>query len=68
MGYSNWQYSHHYSEGGIVTFTATVLAEDPVGCYQTMTKIAEHPAWECFVTPNVLAASNLLAMDSNSLR
>ncbi|KAL4068268.1 hypothetical protein V8B97DRAFT_1974437 [Scleroderma yunnanense] len=64
----SWRWGVHeiFPLGGLVTFTATVLAEDPIGCYQMMARVAEHPVWECFVTPNVLAASSLLAVESNS--
>lgn len=54
--------------GGIVTFTAKALAEDPFGCYNLMTQVDEHPIWECFVTPNVLAASNSWANNSDIAR
>ncbi|KAG1716343.1 hypothetical protein ID866_827 [Astraeus odoratus] len=60
-----WGFHEIFPLGGIVTFTAGVLAEDPVGCCHVMSKLAEHPTWECFVTPNALAGGDLLAADSN---
>lgn len=61
-----WGVHEIFPLGGVVSFTPAVLAEEPVQCYQMMLKISEHPIWDCFITPNVLAASNLLAMSCSS--
>ncbi|KAI6134055.1 hypothetical protein EDD17DRAFT_1619414 [Pisolithus thermaeus] len=61
-----WGVHEIFPLGGIVSFTPAALAEEPVHCYQMMLKISEHPIWDCFVTPSVLAAGNFLAKSNNS--
>ena len=51
--------------GGVVTFTSSALAEDLVGCYQLMSQIIEHPLWDCYLLPEVVAVSHLLCSDGN---
>ncbi|KAI6045045.1 hypothetical protein EDC04DRAFT_3137369 [Pisolithus marmoratus] len=63
-----WGVHEIFPLGGIVSFTPAVLAEEPVQCYQMMLKISEHPVWDCFVTPSLLAAGNFLAMACDSSR
>ena len=46
--------------GGIVTFTPSALVEDLLGCHLLIAQIIEHPLWDCYLIPEVLAASHLL--------
>lgn len=46
--------------GGIITFTSSALVEDLIGCHQLISQIIEHPLWDCYLLPEVLAASHLL--------
>ncbi|KAF8446174.1 hypothetical protein L210DRAFT_3474689 [Boletus edulis BED1] len=55
-----WKLQEIYPLGGVVTFTSSALAEDLVGCYQLMSQIIEHPLWDCYLIPEVLAVSHLL--------
>lgn len=61
-----WGVHEIFPLGGIVSFTPAALAEEPVHCYQMMLKISEHPIWDCFVTPSVLAAGDFLTKSNNS--
>lgn len=45
------------SPGGILTITAQALLDDPIGVYQHIDKIVEHPLWECLVLPYVLGGA-----------
>lgn len=49
-----------FAVGGIVTFTASALAEDLVGCHQLISQIIDHPLWDCYLIPEVLAVSHKL--------
>ncbi|KAH7883812.1 hypothetical protein F5I97DRAFT_1596654 [Phlebopus sp. FC_14] len=55
-----WGLHEIFPLGGIVTFTATAITENPVGCNHLMLQISEHPFWECYVVPEVLGAIYLL--------
>jgi hypothetical protein len=45
---------HYGSIGGIVTFTADALLEDPIGAAQLMSQIAIHPFWDCYLLPSAV--------------
>ncbi|KAF9229558.1 hypothetical protein BS17DRAFT_771624 [Gyrodon lividus] len=62
---SRWNLKEIFPLGGIMTFTATALTEDPVGCHQLMSQVIEHPLWHCYMIPEVLAVSHLLGSDDN---
>ena len=40
--------------GGVVTFTARVVAEKPAETAALIAQINEHPNWVCYVIPEVL--------------
>lgn len=40
--------------GGIVTFTADALIQDPIGSADLINKIHGHPFWHCFILPSVM--------------
>ncbi|KAI9572746.1 hypothetical protein HD554DRAFT_2285215, partial [Boletus coccyginus] len=63
LAYQRWRLQEIYPLGGIVTFTSSALAEDLVGCYQLMSQIIEHPLWDCYLIPEVLAVSHQLCSD-----
>lgn len=54
-----------FTVGGIVTFTASALAEDLLGCRQLISKIIEHPLWDCYLIPEVVAVSHLMCSDGD---
>lgn len=57
-----------YLIGGIVTFTAEALLEDPFGIYLLITQIAEHPLWASYIIPSVFGmAVKLLYRDEDPL-
>lgn len=41
--------------GGVVTFTARAVAEDPKGVEALIKRIDKHPLWVCYVLPEVVA-------------
>ena len=41
--------------GGIVTFTPAAIIEGHFRLFGRIKKIAEHPTWECYVLPSVVA-------------
>ena len=43
------------SSGGVVTFTARAVAEDPTGTEELIKRIDKHPYWTCYVLPEVVA-------------
>ncbi|KIJ05620.1 hypothetical protein PAXINDRAFT_103699, partial [Paxillus involutus ATCC 200175] len=40
---SRWGLQEIFPLGGLITFTPTALAEDPVGCCQLMSQVVDHP-------------------------
>ncbi|EGO03137.1 hypothetical protein SERLA73DRAFT_158732 [Serpula lacrymans var. lacrymans S7.3] len=49
-----WGVREIYPIGGIITFTPSALLNDPFGVYELMTKVTNHPLWECYLLPSVL--------------
>ncbi|THU96358.1 hypothetical protein K435DRAFT_797417 [Dendrothele bispora CBS 962.96] len=43
-----------YPIGGVVTFTASALIEDPISILEKMDEIDEHPLWLGYIIPSVL--------------
>ena len=41
--------------GGIVTFTPSAIIQGHYRIFNRINEIAEHPAWECYVLPSVVA-------------
>ncbi|KAF7339933.1 Chromo domain-containing protein [Mycena venus] len=57
-----------YPLGGIVTFTASALFEDPWGIVNRMKVINAHPLWTCYILPCVLGmATKLCSADEDPL-
>ncbi|KAF8559316.1 hypothetical protein OG21DRAFT_1493233 [Imleria badia] len=63
--HQRWRVQEIYPLGGVVTFTPSALVEDLVGCYQLMSKIINHPLWDCYLIPEVLAVSHMLCNDGD---
>ncbi|KAG9314571.1 hypothetical protein JVU11DRAFT_5373 [Chiua virens] len=53
--------------GGVVTFTSSALAEDLMGCYHLISQIIDHPLWDCYVIPEVLAVTQHLLCGNGDL-
>nr|GAT49727.1 predicted protein [Mycena chlorophos] len=49
-----WRVREIYPFGGVVTFTPSVLYEDPWGIVTKIKEIAGHPLWACYMLPSVL--------------
>ena len=45
------------SAGGIITFTAEALVQDPVGSATLINKIYRHPLWHCYILPSVMGTA-----------
>ncbi len=41
--------------GGIVTISPSVFAECPSTAHRLLDMLEQHPLWDCFVTPGVVA-------------
>ncbi|TFY59615.1 hypothetical protein EVJ58_g5677 [Rhodofomes roseus] len=50
-----WGIREIYPLGGIVTFTPSAVLNNIVGVYELIKKIDEHPMWECYILPSVIA-------------
>ncbi|KAI0651606.1 hypothetical protein C8Q79DRAFT_996983 [Trametes meyenii] len=50
-----WGVREIYPLGGIVTFTPTAILQGHYRIFQHINRIAEHPLWECYVLPSVVA-------------
>ncbi|KAJ7129997.1 hypothetical protein C8R43DRAFT_1208123 [Mycena crocata] len=57
----DWGIREIYPYGGVVTFTATALYEDPWGVVTTMKAIDKHPLWMCYILPSVLGMATKLS-------
>lgn len=44
-----------FFSGGVVTFTPRAIVENPEGVEKLISKLNEHPMWECYILPSVLA-------------
>lgn len=51
-----WGVREIFPLGGIVTFTPSSIVDTPLAAFKLISQIAEHPLWQCYVTPAVLAA------------
>ena len=55
--------------GGIVTFTPAAIIEGHFRLFSRIKKIAEHPLWECYVLPSVVAmVAKLTSQGKHPLR
>ncbi|EJD04314.1 uncharacterized protein FOMMEDRAFT_167526 [Fomitiporia mediterranea MF3/22] len=52
---SLWGFREIYPLGGIVTFTATALLENPLRVAELIEHINRHRLWQCYMLPSVLA-------------
>ncbi|KAH9890944.1 hypothetical protein C8Q73DRAFT_702301 [Cubamyces lactineus] len=50
-----WGIRELYPMGGIVTFTPSAIIQGHYRIFNRISQIAEHPAWECYVLPSVVA-------------
>ncbi|EIW64911.1 uncharacterized protein TRAVEDRAFT_140212 [Trametes versicolor FP-101664 SS1] len=50
-----WGVRELYPIGGIVTFTPSAIIQGHFRLFQRISQIAEHPMWECYVLPSVVA-------------
>lgn len=53
--------------GGVVTFTAKAIVEDPFQIYKLIEQISQHPLWMCYVHPCVVAAVARLSYPSTNV-
>jgi len=44
-----------YPAGGIASISPSVFAESPSTAYRLLDMLEQHPLWDCFVTPGVVA-------------
>lgn len=52
---TRWGIRQIYPAGGIVTFSPSAFAECPSTTYRLLDMLEQHPLWDCFVTPGVVA-------------
>ncbi|THH16827.1 hypothetical protein EW146_g3874 [Bondarzewia mesenterica] len=50
-----WGIHEIYPLGGIVTFTPSVFREHPLAVYKVISMLEEHPLWDCYIVPSVVA-------------
>ncbi|KAL6304196.1 hypothetical protein BKA93DRAFT_784313 [Sparassis latifolia] len=50
-----WGIREIYPLGGVVTFTPCAIIEDLLGVLELIKKLNEHPLWDCYVLPSVVA-------------
>ncbi|KAH9937573.1 uncharacterized protein B0H18DRAFT_1113390 [Fomitopsis serialis] len=50
-----WGIREIYPLGGVVTFTPSAILSNIVGVYELIKKIDEHPIWDCYILPSVVA-------------
>lgn len=50
-----WGMRAIYPLGGIATISPSVFVECPTAAYKLLDMLEQHPLWECFVTPGVVA-------------
>ncbi|TFK90228.1 hypothetical protein K466DRAFT_574381 [Polyporus arcularius HHB13444] len=50
-----WGMREIYPIGGIMTFTPTAVIQNHVLLYKLIRQVAEHPVWDCYVLPSVVA-------------
>ncbi|KAF8213405.1 hypothetical protein K438DRAFT_1803927 [Mycena galopus ATCC 62051] len=55
-----WGVREVYPLGGVVTFTASALYEDPWGIVDKMKAINKHPLWTCYILPSVFGLATKL--------
>ncbi|KIP11426.1 hypothetical protein PHLGIDRAFT_474501 [Phlebiopsis gigantea 11061_1 CR5-6] len=51
-----WGIKEIFPLGGVVTFTAKAILEDPFEVYRLIEQISQHPLWMCYVHPCAVAA------------
>ncbi|CCM02177.1 uncharacterized protein FIBRA_04256 [Fibroporia radiculosa] len=52
---SRWGIREIFPLGGIVTFTPSAIIGDIIGTYDLIKKLDEHPLWQCYLLPSVVA-------------
>ncbi|KZT74733.1 hypothetical protein DAEQUDRAFT_4099 [Daedalea quercina L-15889] len=63
-----WGVHEIYPLGGIVTFTPSAILNNIIAVYELIKRIAEHPLWECYILPSVVAMlAKLTCQDQNPL-
>ncbi|KAI0762638.1 hypothetical protein C8Q74DRAFT_1383169 [Fomes fomentarius] len=67
--HAQWGVREIYPLGGIVTFTPNAIIENHFRLFSLIRKIADHPTWECYVLPSVVAmVAKLTCQGQNPLR
>ncbi|KAF7319986.1 Chromo domain-containing protein [Mycena kentingensis (nom. inval.)] len=61
---SEWGMRELFPCGGIVTFTPSMLYEDPWGAVDKIKEIHAHPLWMCYILPSVLGMATRLCCPS----
>ncbi|KAI0271558.1 hypothetical protein BC834DRAFT_860173 [Gloeopeniophorella convolvens] len=52
---ARWGMRLIYPMGGIITISPSIFAECPSTVYKLLDMLEQHPLWDCFVTPAVVA-------------
>ncbi|KAF7339929.1 Chromo domain-containing protein [Mycena venus] len=64
----HWGVREIYPLGGVVTFTASALFEDPWGVIKRIKSINVHPLWTCYILPSVFGmATRLCSQEEDPL-
>ncbi|KAK7064499.1 chromo domain-containing protein [Favolaschia claudopus] len=56
----SWGIREIFPLGGVVTFTARALYEDPWGIVNRIKAINSHPLWSCYILPSVIGMATRL--------
>ncbi|KAI0936045.1 hypothetical protein AcV5_004288 [Taiwanofungus camphoratus] len=65
---TRWGIRDIFPLGGIITFTPSVIIEHLAGICSLIKKIDEHPLWECYLLPSVVAlVAKLTCQEQNPL-
>ncbi|EKM60867.1 uncharacterized protein PHACADRAFT_204012 [Phanerochaete carnosa HHB-10118-sp] len=51
-----WGVREIYPVGGVATFSAKAILQDPFKVYELIEQFDEHPLWTCYIHPSVIAA------------
>ncbi|KAF8649832.1 hypothetical protein AX16_005596 [Volvariella volvacea WC 439] len=61
-----WGVKEIYPCGGVVTFTAHALSQNPIGVYRLIKQLNEHPLWLGYITPETLGMAITLLSGSEN--
>jgi len=64
---ARWGVRQIYPAGGIVCVSPSAFAECPSATYRLLDMLEQHPLWDCFVTPGVVALAARQNRDSDPI-